>query len=86
MLRKSFTQLPDEAAHGQYFSERYRVNPYDRRALERAEPSRNLSHAFGKTTPVFPVAQDLVKPVGRAYHHGQRQHEAVEEIAQVDSF
>src|SRR5215469_13704996 len=86
VLRKSATQLRDQADDGQDFSEGNGVNPDNPDAVERAQPRWNFPHPFGKSAPVLAVAQRLIKPIWRSDQYGQGKGETINKIDQVESF
>ncbi len=66
MLRKTSTQLADEAGYCEYFSERDGVDPDDAGTFKRLQARWNLPHAFAEPSAVFAMTQSLIEPVGRA--------------------
>ena len=62
------------------------MNPDDRRDGSGGEPDRHLPHALGQASPVFAMPNGLVKPIRRAQEEHEGKSQAVEEIAQTESF
>jgi len=88
VLRKRTPQLSNQTTDGKHFTDGDRVNPnhVTRSTAINQKSARNLPHPLSKAAAILAVTHDLVEPVRQACQHTQRQHEAVQEITQVESF
>lgn len=62
------------------------MDPDDRDYACGSEPDRHFPHALSHASPVFAMPNGLVKPIRRAQEKPEGKSQAIEEIAQTESF